>query len=59
MTFIPEDHKHYKALKIHVFWDMTRVSVGQAGITLGYFTGYSPASSLATFKLALSNYKNE
>lgn len=58
IKFIPEDHTHYKTFMIHVFGIRQTVSC-KAGITLGYFTDNSPASSVAAFKLTLSNYNGE
>jgi len=37
----------------------TSLACSMAWITQGYFTRYSPVSSLAAFKLALSNYTSE
>ena len=59
MMFTPEGHKFYKALKIQIFWGMIEFQLVMRLLHWDTFTHYSPMSSLAAFKLALSNNKSE
>jgi hypothetical protein len=62
-VYISREHLFKSRLRLHPKVEPIQIArfvrINKACITRSYFTRYSPASSLAAFKLALPNYKSQ